>query len=47
MENANQQHLEDVEFIKDILVAKATGGTADDAEYSQLRHGLMVPPDCQ
>jgi hypothetical protein len=41
MENFHTQVLEDVEALKNILVAAATGQGTDDSEYFRLRHQLV------
>lgn len=41
MSNAHIQLLEDVEALKNILVAAATGQGTDDSEYFRLRHQLV------
>ncbi len=41
MHNSNIQLLEDVEALKNILVAAATGQGTDDPEYFRLRHQLV------
>lgn len=42
MKNSNTQMLEDVEALKNILVAAATGSGHDDSEYFRLRHQLVA-----
>src|SRR6478672_5045134 len=39
-----QQLLEDLESLKNMMVATATGGTAEDPEYQYLRQRLISNP---
>jgi uncharacterized protein YfkK (UPF0435 family) len=44
MDNSTVQLFDDVESVKNLLVARATGQGENDAEYARLRHRLINHP---